>query len=221
MTLKRRIELIIKKHIANPAAMRAEIKALLKQQPPGKKMQEDELKQLITETRQQMERQFIEKNTSALDPKTAAALQTITKSAEYRFNTTDRLIIRKVDDALRNALTDGDPSNWREVARAALRPFRTAEHHIETEINTTRAALDNLSRITEVKQTQVKYLKYAGPSGTVRAFCRQHVGKIYTIEEVEAMVNQFNQPAAYYCGGYNCRHRWVPVTDPEPQKGTK
>lgn len=220
MNLKRRIELIIKKHIANPAALRAEIKALLKQQPPGKKMQEDELKQLITETRQQMERQFIEKNTSSLDPKTAAALQTITKSAEYRFNTTDRLIIRKVDDALRNALV-GDPSNWRDVAREALRPLRTADHHIETEINTTKAALDNLSRITEVKQTQVKYLKYAGPSGTVRAFCRQHVGKIYTIEEVEAMVNQFNQPAAYYCGGYNCRHRWVPVTDPEPQKGTK
>lgn len=220
MTLKRRIELIIKKNIANPAAMRAEIKALLKQQRNGTGMKEDELKQLITETRQQLERQFIEKNTSALDPKTAAALQTITKSAEYRFNTTDRLIIRKVDDALRNALA-GDPSNWREVAREALRPLRTADHHIETEINSTKAALDNLSRITEVKQTNVKYLKYTGPSGTVRAFCRMHVGKIYTIEEVEAMVNQFNQPAAYYCGGYNCRHRWVPVIDPKSQKGTK
>lgn len=23
------------------------------------------------------------------------------------------------------------------------------------------------------------------------------------------MTNSFGQPAAYYCGGYNCRHRWV------------
>jgi len=31
------------------------------------------------------------------------------------------------------------------------------------------------------------------------------------MKEVEAMINNFGQPALIYAGGYNCRHRWVPM----------
>ncbi|HOJ18526.1 MAG: hypothetical protein GX452_04720 [Ignavibacteriales bacterium] len=29
--------------------------------------------------------------------------------------------------------------------------------------------------------------------------------------KLKKMVNDFGQPAYSFCGGYNCRHRWVPM----------
>lgn len=61
------------------------------------------------------------------------------------------------------------------------------------------------------KNADVQFLRYAGPSGTVRPFCETHINRVYRMSEVEKMSNYFGQPALIYAGGYNCRHRWVPV----------
>jgi hypothetical protein len=35
-----------------------------------------------------------------------------------------------------------------------------------------------------------------------RDYCQRHLGKVYSLEEVEKMINDMGQPALYYCGGY-------------------
>jgi len=74
-----------------------------------------------------------------------------------------------------------------------------------------KAAADRLIRVKNLEASGWKYLRYAGPSGTVRPFCVEHIGRVYSIDEIKGMVNMFGQPALYYQGGYNCRHRWDPV----------
>lgn len=92
-----------------------------------------------------------------------------------------------------------------------LRRIKIEERHIETEIFTTKLALNNLKRAAEFKNGGVQHLRYAGPSGTERPFCKEHINRVYKIQEAEKIKNHFGQPALVYAGGYNCRHRWVPV----------
>jgi len=48
-----------------------------------------------------------------------------------------------------------------------------------------------------------------GAVAGARPFCRERVGKVYSIEEIRAMDNGQGLAVEYFCGGWNCRHRWV------------
>jgi len=50
-----------------------------------------------------------------------------------------------------------------------------------------------------------------GAVAGARPFCRERVGKVYSIEEIRAMDNGQGLAVEYFCGGWNCRHRWVAV----------
>jgi hypothetical protein len=39
------------------------------------------------------------------------------------------------------------------------------------------------------------------------------VDEIYTEAQIAKMDNGTDLPVAVYCGGYNCRHHWRPVSD--------
>ncbi len=104
-------------------------------------------------------------------------------------------------------------TNWEKDLERQLRKIKLEDRHIDTEIYTTQLALDNLARAANYKDGMVPYLRYSGPSGTVRPFCEEHIDKIYRYDEVENMTNAFGQPALVYCGGFNCRHRWDAIMD--------
>jgi hypothetical protein len=56
--------------------------------------------------------------------------------------------------------------------------------------------------------------RYTGPRGSIlRPFCSEHLGKIYTLEELDQLDNGPGQPkpVSSFLGGYNCRHRLAPV----------
>jgi hypothetical protein len=56
-----------------------------------------------------------------------------------------------------------------------------------------------------------------GPvSAITRPFCRAHAGQIFTLEEIERLDNGQGLPVRESCGGYNCRHYWVPASDLTP-----
>ncbi len=131
--------------------------------------------------------------------------------ALYNMKRIDRRIIREVSKALEKGIKGN--LNWRDIAQAALRKYKLNTTHAKTEIRTTMMALDNVSRIAQFKLAGITHLKYVGPTNTKRPFCQMHINKIYKIEEVENMLNRFRQPALFYMGGYNCRHRWAPVLD--------
>jgi hypothetical protein len=57
----------------------------------------------------------------------------------------------------------------------------------------------------------VRSLLYRGPHDIKnRPFCAAHVGKVFTVPEIEGMSNGTDLPVLYYGGGWNCRHVWSP-----------
>lgn len=136
-------------------------------------------------------------------------LGTIEENVLYNLRRVDQRVISAVYKAVKKGMA-GD-MNWRDTARNALRKMNMKRAHIETEIRTTQAALDRLTNVERVRHSDMKYLRYAGPSGTERPFCVQHIGAVYSIEEAEELYNRFGEPAITYMGGYNCRHRWVAI----------
>lgn len=54
---------------------------------------------------------------------------------------------------------------------------------------------------------------YAGPADAlVRPFCREHLGKVYTRAEIDALDNGQLGNVFLTAGGYNCRHLWMPIS---------
>jgi hypothetical protein len=54
---------------------------------------------------------------------------------------------------------------------------------------------------------------YVGPIDTkLRPFCRAHVGKVYTRDEIDALDNGQLPNTFLTGGGYNCRHVWQAVS---------
>lgn len=58
-----------------------------------------------------------------------------------------------------------------------------------------------------------KAFLYAGPDDEkTRAFCRAHVGKVFTRAEIDTMDNGQIDNVYLTGGGYNCRHVWMEVS---------
>jgi len=58
---------------------------------------------------------------------------------------------------------------------------------------------------------------YVGPvDAVVRPFCLQHVGRVYTRAEIDALDNGQLPNVFVTGGGYNCRHLWAPISRFDP-----
>ena len=54
---------------------------------------------------------------------------------------------------------------------------------------------------------------YTGPRDAKnRPFCRQWIGKCVTNPDAIPAVDKQPEPVGTYCGGFNCRHSWAPIT---------
>lgn len=58
---------------------------------------------------------------------------------------------------------------------------------------------------------------YVGPlDDATRPFCEEILNSkdlpIYTVEEIQSMDNGQLGDVFTSCGGYNCRHEWVPIS---------
>lgn len=51
----------------------------------------------------------------------------------------------------------------------------------------------------------------APPDEAMRPFCEEHYGKTYTRAEIDAMDNGQGLSVWEACGGWKCRHQWIPV----------
>lgn len=90
--------------------------------------------------------------------------------------------------------------------------------YANTELNT---ALQSFSRtVTQVQAEKVGLTNfiYVGPyDGITRKFCQKVLTykspPIYTSEEIADLKNDQIEPVAIYGGGYNCRHRWLAISE--------
>jgi hypothetical protein len=46
-----------------------------------------------------------------------------------------------------------------------------------------------------------------------RPFCKEHLGHVYTLEEIMQMDNGQGLDVLTSLGGYNCVHFWTPVVE--------
>ena len=87
----------------------------------------------------------------------------------------------------------------------------TANYRVTTLVNTLTIGLSRSNTIDKAVKNGAKKYKYVGTSFNSRQFCKDHLNKTYTIEEIEKMDNGQGLPVKYFCGGYNCKHRLIAV----------
>jgi hypothetical protein len=99
-----------------------------------------------------------------------------------------------------------------EVLRSRLLKRSLGESQVRTLANTALAQFDNATMIEYAQQGGVEKFKYDGVLHTnTRPFCREHLGKQYTLQQIRSMDNSQGIPVETSCGGYNCTHFWTPV----------
>lgn len=93
------------------------------------------------------------------------------------------------------------------------------EHNLDAELNTSLAAFDRTVTIKKATDLGLELFLYTGPGPDdkkIRDFCKHVLEErdppIYTIDEIKHMDNDTGLDVLTYGGGYNCRHRWRPVS---------
>jgi hypothetical protein len=212
--LRKKIKSIIRQYMESGKADKLSIDGMQDIQRVIKKygaesIAKSELKPLLAEVMDELQSKFLSEHLGEVQGDTSRSMQTIIDAGVSDSRKIDRAILNGVVKGINDGISGN--LSWRDTARIALRRLNLADHHIETNINTVQAALDNTARVAQFKAADVAYLRYSGPAGTKRPFCMEHIGKVYTVTTVEGMLNGFGQKALIYCGGWGCRHRWGAV----------
>ncbi|HXF99758.1 MAG TPA: hypothetical protein VNL69_03190, partial [Bacteroidota bacterium] len=94
--------------------------------------------------------------------------------------------------------------------------------NVETLAHTSIAQFNNELTFSVAEETGTTTFLYSGPVGPItRPFCRAHAGKVFTLTEIERMDNGQGLPVRTSCGGYNCRHTWVPAPGRSAEQKTE
>lgn len=87
------------------------------------------------------------------------------------------------------------------------------KNHACTYADTALVSYDRTSSSKLYIAAGIERFLYRGPLDVkTREFCRQHVGKTYTIDEIRKMKNGLEPPMGQvliFGGGWNCRHVWA------------
>jgi len=114
----------------------------------------------------------------------------------------------------------------------SARTFR----NLATEIETATSAMSRAVTARKADQAGLTYYRYFGPKDNVtRPFCEYVLGdvaklpkrvevpvqrdsRVYTRDEIDQMSNGQGLDVLTYCGGWNCRHQWRPITEEEAKR---
>jgi len=95
--------------------------------------------------------------------------------------------------------------------------LRVPASNAKTLINTQLAGFDNTSAQTIAGLAGLNKAAYFGPfrAGATRIFCEHLLssGQLYTENQIRGMDNHQGLPVLRYCGGYNCMHEWLWVSE--------
>lgn len=108
----------------------------------------------------------------------------------------------------------------------------TLVNQVQTEVDTALKAFSRSIVTSKAKESGFDYFEYLGPDDSVtREFCQdvlegnypglERSEPIYTVDEIESMDNGQDLPVMEYCGGYNCRHQWRPISNEEANSRLK
>lgn len=114
-----------------------------------------------------------------------------------------------VTTAINKALGFIESGDIDDAVLLVKKSARTARFRAETIVNTIRLSRSRSATIREAKPDDK--FRYTGPAFKARKFCTDRIGQIFTLAEIEAMDNGQGLPVKEFCGGYNCKHRWVRI----------
>ncbi|HVZ38816.1 MAG TPA: hypothetical protein VHI13_06040, partial [Candidatus Kapabacteria bacterium] len=118
----------------------------------------------------------------------------------------DGRVARIIEDGLRRERSAQDMEN--RIAQV----MGGVQYRAATVTSTALSAYNRTATMHGATQLGIERFRYAGPRGE-REFCRAHVGKVFTADEIAQMDNGQGLPVKTYCGGYNCRHHWEPIAE--------
>ncbi len=81
--------------------------------------------------------------------------------------------------------------------------------HAYTEANTALAQFDNSYHIESAQSAGIDEFIFDGISHNSRPFCKDRVGKSFTLDEIKEMNNGQGLAVLTSLGGYNCVHYWT------------
>lgn len=177
--------------------LRSEISRIAFKLGIGENIQKETEKAIREETRKEAE-QFVDSRFVA-----ASSIQSLTSEVGKIKEGFDR----QVFEIVRRGIARNEDS--KVIQERLARLGRTEERHYGTVQNTIRLGIARQGAIEQALANGVSYFRYSGASMGARPFCQERIGKVYSIEEIRTMDNLQGLPVEFFCGGWNCRHRWV------------
>lgn len=101
-----------------------------------------------------------------------------------------------------------------DVSQVVANVSDRIESNITTEFTTALMGFNRAVNMAKADDFGLSLFWYEGPDDDLtRPFCAEHVGGVYTKEDIAKWDNGTDLDPAIYLGGYNCRHQLVPVTE--------
>lgn len=106
-----------------------------------------------------------------------------------------------------------------ELIDAAFKYVDTTDHYVRTVSTTNLMAFNSLIRVAQAQDGGVQYFLYQGPKDDLtRPWCSHFVDRLVTAKILRDNQDRWGRgrqpkPVLAYRGGWNCRHRLVPVVD--------
>ncbi len=118
-----------------------------------------------------------------------------------------RDIIRR---AIRKQISAG--LDQQELQRSFVDAGSKLQQYSYTLAHTTLSGVSQNYSNLSADKAGLDYAWYCGTlTPSTRPFCKERLDKVYRLDDIDAMSNGQIEPVITYCGGYNCRHRWVHV----------
>jgi hypothetical protein len=165
-----------------------------------------------------------------LDRMALAVERTRLAAQVAKFTSRDAARIQALKELARlDLLAQGDEvatAVWRSVVQGVYSQRKPSEilDDLATVLDKTLAEASTLyDTSVSVFGRQIELLKatgedderfvFAGPvDNKTRPFCLRHVGRVYTLAEIEQLDNGQTGSTFLTAGGYNCRHHWVALS---------
>lgn len=127
------------------------------------------------------------------------ALGSIERASSKILHEVSRIVIRR------------DGKDEKKLERLLKDRIEKGTVHVKTEIETAKAALSRITRVTDSLNSGFEHFRYDGPSVNLREKCAEWLSIVLHITDIRKLDNNQGLPVEFYCGGYKCRHRWTGV----------
>lgn len=138
-------------------------------------------------------------NISAMSEMESSMLENVTITSEALKTSVKGVLLQNI----------GKGISFNQMVNGLKEMYPAYSQHIYTVVNTGLQDIYKQANWAKMEEAGFEYFIYAGPKDEKnRPYCAEHVGKVYTMEEAQAIQAEINT-------FYNCRHSLDPITKEE------